>query len=598
MEKFFKRSAALVMTLIICIGILNYTVVPTQAASVDYVYAGKYIKNWGVREVVATFLSPNAIEFYEDNNTSLEKLMSYDGSSTISGVPASELYQTLKTLMVSNHSHITDYAETRSLYQYTDCQNSGKTSSAISSFYSGKEIGPAWDSGKTWNREHVWPNSKGDLAGNGENDIMMLRPTSVSENGSRSNKAYGTTSSYYNPNNESGGQYDLRGDVSRIILYQYVRWGCINTGSKYNSKDIFGTQGIIESLDILLLWMEEDPVDTWELGRNDSVESITGTRNVFVDYPELAFILFGKDVPAGYQSPSGSMEGTEPVITVTANNSAWGKVSVDGNVITAAPAKGYTVYGYTIVNGSATLSRNGDSFTVDTNNDVTVRINFAPLTAFTVSFVENGSKVSTQTVAEGEALPLPSYSGTLEKGHTFIGWAEKAIDEATKAPAYHKANSSYAPQGDITLYALYSYNDGAKTVYSTSFIKDSDTSNPEVSEPETSTPETGVPDTSNPEVSDTEVSDTETSVPEESNVEESGTDESKEVSGEANESNAESSDNTNVSAGDESTPSNTDEKGFPWYIVGIALFVIAAIIIIIIIAVSKREDKKADINRK
>ena len=44
----------------------------------------------------------------------------------------------------------------------------------------------------------------------------------------------------------------------------------------------------MESLDVLLLWMEQDPVDTWELGRNDAVQAITGTRNVFVDYPEYA----------------------------------------------------------------------------------------------------------------------------------------------------------------------------------------------------------------------------------------------------------------------------------------------------------------------
>lgn len=403
MEKFFKRSAALVIALIFCIGVFNYTAVQTQAATVDYVYAGKYIKNWGVREEVATFLSPNAEKFYDDNDTSLKELMSLDGSSTISSVPTSELYKKLKSLMVSNHTYVTSYNDTRPLFQYTDCQNSGKTSSAISSFYSGKDIGPAWDSGKTWNREHVWPNSKGDLAGNGENDIMMLRPTATSENGSRGNKAYGTGVSYYNPNGESGGKYDLRGDVSRIILYQYVRWGCTNTGSKYNSKDIFGTSGVIESKEILLLWMEEDPVDTWELGRNDSVESITGTRNVFVDYPELAFILFGEEVPAGYQSPSGSMEGTEPVITATANNASWGTVSVNGNVITATPNAGYTAFGYTIVSGNATVSRDGNAFTVETNADVTIRINFAPLEDDDVSTPETSTpETSEPEVSEPE----------------------------------------------------------------------------------------------------------------------------------------------------------------------------------------------------
>ncbi len=614
MEKVFKRSVAFIAVLLICVSLLPCISIETQAADVDYVYSGKYILNWGVREEVATFLSPNAMEFYEDNNTSLEKLMSYDGSSTISSVPTSELYKVLKNLMVSNHSHITDYGETRPLYQYTDCQNSGKTSNKISSFYSGKEIGPAWDSGKTWNREHVWPNSKGNLAGEGENDIMMLRPTASSENSSRGNKAYGTTSGYYNPNGESGGKYDLRGDVSRIILYQYVRWGCINTGSGYNTKDIFGTKGIIESLDVLLLWMEEDPVDTWELGRNDSVESITGTRNVFVDFPELAFALFGEEVPAGYETPSGSQEGTGPVITVTANNNAWGTVSIDGKVITATPASGYTVFGYTIVSGSATLSKDGNTFTVDTKNDVTIRVNFAPITTYTVSFMENGSKANTKTVAEGETVTLPAHKGTLEKGNNFVGWVEKAVNEASSAPTYHKANSNYVPQGDVTLYALYSHNNGSKTVYSTSFIKDNDTSVPEVSEPEVSEPEVSEPEVSEPEVSEPETSSPETSVPDVSDDEISSSDESDtevsntEVSGETSDtadiskddaSKEESKADTEVSVKDESNPDETDKNGFPWYWILIIVLVVATVIVVlVIIASSKKEEKRANKKHK
>ena len=62
----------------------------------------------------------------------------------------------------------------------------------------------------------------------------------------------------------------------------------------------------MENLEVLLKWMEADPVDTWEMGRNDSVQSITGTRNVFVDYPEYAWLLFGRDVPENYTSPSNN----------------------------------------------------------------------------------------------------------------------------------------------------------------------------------------------------------------------------------------------------------------------------------------------------
>ena len=43
---------------------------------------------------------------------------------------------------------------------------------------------------------------------------------------------------------------------------------------------------------VLLKWMQQDPVDTWEMGRNDAVESISGNRNVFIDHPEFANMCF------------------------------------------------------------------------------------------------------------------------------------------------------------------------------------------------------------------------------------------------------------------------------------------------------------------
>ncbi len=321
----FKSSLAMllvvVMTFAMCVAFVPALTVDASAATVDYKYSGSYIYNWGTRGEVATFLSPNAEDFYE-KYSSYTELSAYSGGTGTSNAPSSDLYKELKSLMTSAHSYITSYNATRDLFKYTDCEANG---SKISSFYSGKSIGPAWDSGSSWNREHTWPNSKG-LGGDDENDLMMLRPTSTSENSSRGNKAYGKSSGYYNPNSESNGQYDLRGDVARIFLYVYVRWG--------NTSYAWGSSGVMESLDVLLEWMEADPVDTWELGRNDSVEAVTGTRNVFVDYPELGFLLFGAEIPDDMPTPSG-----EGSAKCDHNN-------FDSGVVFAATctAGGYTVY--------------------------------------------------------------------------------------------------------------------------------------------------------------------------------------------------------------------------------------------------------------
>lgn len=378
MKVMMKKSLAVLMSFVMIVSVLfglsfvsQVTASAADTNTVTYVKDGSYVYNWGQRETEATFLSPMALEFYEENNISLDALLALNGSATESGVPSSALYKELQSIMKDNHTSQTSYDGTKNLFKYTDCQNSG---GAISSFYSGLAVGPTWDN--SFNREHTWPNSKGDLAGNGENDIMMLRPTSTSENSSRGNKAYGTTTTtqYYNPNDEGNGAYDLRGDVARIMLYVYVRWGCINTGSDYNPNGIFGADGVIESKDVLLDWIEADPVDTWELGRNDAVEAITGTRNVFVDYPELAFDLFNESVPTNYTSPSGgkSVEGT----TGTGGSTGSESGTIEGThyvKVTTAPTDWSG--DYLIVYETGNQAFNGSLTSLKTANATSVTIN-------------------------------------------------------------------------------------------------------------------------------------------------------------------------------------------------------------------------------
>ena len=293
MKKFSKITCAILL----CALVLTTLLIPMQAFAEDYIY------NWGTRGEVATSLSDKAKAFYTGSYT-FANLSNVSGGTSQSNAPSSALYTQLKALMTSKHSYQNSYSANNDLLKYTDCQNGG---GKISSFYSGKEIGPNWGEG-SWNKEHTWPNSKG-LGGKDEDDIMMIRPTATSENTSRGNKAYGKSSGYYDPNSESNGKYNLRGDCARIFLYVYTRWGNTNGNGEYAT---WGSRGVMESLEVLLEWMEEDPVDTWEMGRNDAVEKITGTRNAFVDYPEYAFLLFGKAVPANYSTPSQSNGVTPP----------------------------------------------------------------------------------------------------------------------------------------------------------------------------------------------------------------------------------------------------------------------------------------------
>ena len=168
------------------------------------------------------------------------------------------------------------YDDLREDLQKTD---KGKTNGTIICFYCHKEMDAKWDNGKTWNREHVWPQSLGwfstTMAGA---DLHHLRPCHQSENSSRGNTPYGESVGYYVPND------DVKGDIARILFYMYTR---------YEEADRYSLNTVCESFDILLTWNKIDPVDEIELQRNEVAYSIQGNRNPFIDYSLYADLIWG-----------------------------------------------------------------------------------------------------------------------------------------------------------------------------------------------------------------------------------------------------------------------------------------------------------------
>ncbi len=258
---------------------------------ITYSQSGKtVIANWGARGETCVFLSDYAEDYYAGNYT-WDNLSTLTGGTSQSNAHSSQLYKQLQKLMTDTHSFYTYYdgsKNVRDYYKYTDCVSSDISQVAL--LYRGGLVTSTWNQGNIWNQEHVWPQSKLNSSEQ-KGDIMHLRPSNPSENSTRGNDAFGTGSSCYDPG------VSVRGDCARMVLYMYVRWGVTGT--------MWGSGGVIENLNTLLAWMEADPVDTWEMGRNDAVQSVTGVRNVFVDYPEYAWLMFGREVPADMQTPSG-----------------------------------------------------------------------------------------------------------------------------------------------------------------------------------------------------------------------------------------------------------------------------------------------------
>ena len=286
--QFMKKSLALLLALLMVLTLFSFLRVE-ETEAVSY--------NTGKKGVVCTSLSSAAKAYYTGSYT----------YSKLSAMSSSTLKSSLKTLMTNTQKKVTTYNELRTYTKYSDANPS--SSGKILLWYTGDSVTGTWDSGKTWNREHVWPQSLGTFTtSNAGSDLHHLRPADPVVNSTRGNKPYGEVSSgttvkrsatgtvagvynstYFEPNDH------IKGDIARVLMYVYVRWG------ETNLTDV------IQSKAVLLNWNKLDPVDCWEMGRNDVIQSIQGNRNVFIDYPEFCYTVLGYSIPSGLVTPtSGS----------------------------------------------------------------------------------------------------------------------------------------------------------------------------------------------------------------------------------------------------------------------------------------------------
>ena len=484
MKTHAKRALSLLLSLAMLVSLL---------AGMTLVSAAGSTVNSGTRHQLCTSLSAQASAYYTGSN-SWASLSALSGTKTTSSVEAigSPLFNALQKLMKGTLTNTVTYKSLKTYWKETDRQSGG--SDAVL-FYSDVQ-------GSGYNREHVWPKSHGNFHESGAgSDLHHLRPTDSTINSTRnhwtfgdvkasgisySTKDYnGKTVLWYNSSyrgNDCLGLVEvndnIKGDVARVLLYVYTTYGSstentnlFTKASRSGSGDNANTgDKVIDSLDTLLEWMEMDPVDTWEMSRNDCVENVQGNRNVFIDYPEFAWMLFGQDVPSDYQTPSNP----NPVsyqLSAVSNNTAWGTVSLSGKTITASPKTGYEAVGAAVSpEGAATVTQNGNTFTVSNQTaDCTVTILFAEKAkvAVTVSYVvPAGVSCASTSGYAGDTITLATPSGapTAAPDAEFIGWSKTAVSETTEKPT--ALYSSLVVNSNMTFYAVYSYVNNATTYYS------------------------------------------------------------------------------------------------------------------------------------
>ena len=174
------------------------------------------------------------------------------------------------------------------------------------------------DNANTWNREHTWPRSRGgfnsieadetidgpnvfwptnaDSTRHANSDAHAIRAVDGPENSSRGNQFYGEY------NGPAGTLGKFKGDVARGIFYLDVRYNGLEVVNGYPEGEV----GKFGDLATLLDWHRNDPVDDFEMNRNNVVYAWQNNRNPFIDNPEMVEYFWGDKVGQPWQKTSST----------------------------------------------------------------------------------------------------------------------------------------------------------------------------------------------------------------------------------------------------------------------------------------------------
>jgi endonuclease I len=334
----------------------------------------------------------------------------------------------ITTDISANHKQLT-YSEVWTALTYTD--EDPANSDNIILLYSGRSIakkdngsGAASSNQNFWNREHTWAKSHGfpDKSQLGYTDIHHLRPADVSINSDRGNRDFdiGGTSNAEAPENMSTADTweprdQVKGDVARMMFYMDVRY---DTGTESTMPDLVlvdrvgtGTStlsdgiGELGKLCTLLTWHSQDPIDSAEESRNNSIYEYQGNRNPFIDHPEWVDTLYTS-------ACDGSAANTEPTVSGGSNQSVASAASVTLTATATDSDGSIASYAWTQTSGSTVTLSSADtataSFTAPTLTSKETLV-------FTITVTDNqgasaSSTVSIDVAAKVEPEPVKEKS--------------------------------------------------------------------------------------------------------------------------------------------------------------------------------------------
>lgn len=253
---------------------------------------------------------------------------------SINGLADENLKNALHTLIYT-HSEVSSYSALPEYFKRTDAYYEGGRQYWWD-MYSNIPVPTNITFGTYMNREHSFPKS---WWGGGTNtpayvDLYHLYPAEAKANMAKSNYPLGEVSyptfdndfvKVGNPVTGQGGGARLvfepndeyKGDFARTYMYVVTCYQNLTWAKNYDWMLIQGNYPTLKgwAIELLLKWSKEDPVSQKELDRNETVYSIQGNRNPFIDYPELAEYIWGDKVGNKFYVPDTGVTGDPTLIT-------------------------------------------------------------------------------------------------------------------------------------------------------------------------------------------------------------------------------------------------------------------------------------------
>lgn len=320
----------------------------------------------------------------------------------------------LATKITSTHTNFLSYSEAYQIIKDTDEDVSNNSNVIL--FYTGQSVGRNHTIGggntsnpETWNREHTFAQSQGtpDIGTSGPgSDVHNLRACDAGVNNSRASRKFATGSGN---NGNTGSNYypgdNFKGDVARIAMYMYVRYGTqclpsnVGVGSSASTPD--------DMIDLFLTWNAVDPVSPIEAQRNTVLQSLPngqGNRNPFIDNPYLATLIWGgqaaEDIWGIYTTPD-TQNPTTPTNLVASNPTSssiqlnW-TASTDNTAVTS-----YDIY------------QDGSNLYNSTTNNFTITgLNSSTNYCFTIVAKDQAGNTSSQSIQTCETTLMAGANGS------------------------------------------------------------------------------------------------------------------------------------------------------------------------------------------